>query len=129
MHSLIKMGETQKDLVGIHFHGQTTWTDDNDYIFNSMLKALNIKLREALREDKGGVYGVSVRGAFVERPKNAYGISIQFNTEPTREKELTQLVYQTLDTLKEKGVSEEIIKKVQETQRRERETDLKENNL
>ncbi|MEZ5025149.1 MAG: insulinase family protein [Chitinophagales bacterium] len=129
VHSLIKMGETQKDLVGIHFHGQTTWTDDNDYIFNSMLKALNIKLREALREDKGGVYGVSVRGAFVERPKNAYGISIQFNTEPTREKELTQLVYQTLDTLKEKGVSEEIIKKVQETQRRERETDLKENNF
>jgi len=121
------MGKTQKDLVGIHFHGQTEWTEDNNYVFNSMIKVLNIQLREAMREDKGGVYGVGVNGAFSQRPKNAYGITIQFNTEPSRVDELIKTVYDNIDSLKTNLTSEEKIKKVQETQRREREGDLKEN--
>ena len=129
VNSRIKMGKTQKDLVGIHFHGQTPWTEDDNYIFNSMVKVLNIQLREAMREDKGGVYGVGVNGSFAERPKNAYGINIQFNTEPARVNELIKTVYDNIDSLKLKGTTEEKIKKVQETQRRERETDLKENDF
>jgi len=125
----VQMGKTQKDLVGIHFHGQTPWSDEDNYIFNSMIKVLNIQLREAIREDKGGVYGVGVNGIFVERPKNAYGITIQFNTEPARVKELINAVYDNIDYLKKNGVSQEKITKVQETQRRERETDLQENSF
>lgn len=127
--SNIQMGKTQKDLVGIHFHGQTPWTEDDNYLFNSMIKVVNIQLREAMREDKGGVYGVGVNGVFVERPKNAYGISIQFNTEPNRVKELINVVYDNIDSLKKSGVSADKIIKVQETQRRERETDLLENSF
>lgn len=123
------MGKTQKDLVGIHFHGQSNWTEDENYIFNSMVKVLNIQLREAMREDKGGVYGVSVNGAFAQRPKNAYGITIQFNTEPKRVDELIKTVYDNIESLKTNLTSDEKIKKVQETQRRERETDLKENDF
>ncbi len=121
------MGKTQKDLVGIHFHGQTTWSEDDNYIFNSMIKVLDIQLREAMREDKGGVYGVGVNGAFVQRPKNTYGITIQFNTEPKRVDELIKSVYDNIDSLKNNLTTNEKIKKVQETQRREREMDLKEN--
>ena len=94
------MGKTQKDLVGIHFHGQANWSEDESYIFNSMVKVLNIQLREAMREDKGGVYGVGVNGAFAQRPKNAYGINIQFNTEPKRVDELIKTVYDNIDSLK-----------------------------
>lgn len=125
--SINKMGNTQKDLVGIHFHGQTTWTEDDNYTFSSMIKVLNIQLREAMREDKGGVYGVGVNGAFAQRPKNAYGITIQFNTEPKRVDELIKTVYDNIDSLKNNLTTDEKIKKVQETQRRERESDLKEN--
>jgi zinc protease len=127
--SRIQMGKTQKDLVGIHFHGQTNWTEEENYVFNSMIKVLNIQLREALREDKGGVYGVGVNGGFSQRPKNAYGINIQFNTEPKRVDELIKTVYENIDSLKNNLVSEEKIIKVKETQRREREMDLKENDF
>lgn len=127
VNSRVSMGKTQKDLVGIHFHGLKTWTDDEYYLFNSMIRVLNIQLREAMREEKGGVYGVSVSGAFVQRPKNAYGINIQFNTNPDRVDELIQTVYDNLDSLKQNGPTEEKVKKVQELQRRERETDLREN--
>ena len=127
--SRIQMGKTQKDLVGIHFHGQTNWTEEENYTFNSMIKILNIQLREALREDKGGVYGVGVNGGFSQRPKNAYGINIQFNTEPKRVDELIKTVYENIDSLKNNLVSEEKIIKVKETQRREREMDLKENDF
>ncbi len=123
----VKMGQTQKNLVGIHFHGQAAWTEEEYFIFNTMLKILDIQLREALREDKGGVYGVGVNGQFAERPKNAYGINIQFNTDPKRTDELIKAVYQNIDSLKNSFTSDEKIKKVQETLRRERETDLKEN--
>lgn len=127
VNTKIKMGQTQKNLVGIHFHGQSTWSEEEYFTFNAMLKILDIQLREALREDKGGVYGVAVNGQFTERPKNAYGINIQFNTDPTRSDELIKTVYQNIDSLKSSLTSGEKIKKVQETLRRERETDLKEN--
>ncbi len=127
VNTKVKMGQTQKNLVGIHFHGQSTWSEEEYFIFNAMLKILDIQLREALREDKGGVYGVAVNGQFTERPKNAYGINIQFNTDPTRSDELIKTVYQNIDSLKSSLTSGEKIKKVQETLRRERETDLKEN--
>lgn len=123
------MGKTQKDLVGIHFHGTATWTEENNYVFNSMIKVLNIQLREAMREDKGGVYGVGVNGAFAQRPRNTYGITIQFNTEPKRVDELIKTVYDNIDSLKTNLTSNEKIKKVQETQRRERESDVKENDF
>ena len=125
--SRVQMGKTQKDLVGIHFHGQTAWTEEENYVFNSMIKVLNIQLREAIREDKGGVYGIGVNGSFAERPKNAYGISIQFNTEPAKVNELLKAVYDKIEVLKNNLISEDNLKKVQETQRREREIELKEN--
>lgn len=129
VNSKTTMGKTQKDLVGIHFHGSAEWTSDNNYIFNSMIKVLDIQLREAMREDKGGVYGVGVNGAFVQRPKNAYGITIQFNTEPKRVDELIKTVYDNIDFLKNNLTTAENIKKIQETQRRERESDVKENDF
>lgn len=125
--SKVEMGKTPKDLVGIHFHGDVNWNDEDNYIFNSMVKVLSIQLREAMREDKGGVYGVGVNGAFVQRPKNEYGITIQFNTDPVRVEELVKTVYENIELLKKDGPTTEKITKVQETQRRERETDLKEN--
>ncbi|MFN8281787.1 MAG: insulinase family protein [Chitinophagales bacterium] len=125
--SKVEMGKTPKDLVGIHFHGDAKWNDEDNYIFNSMVKVLSIQLREAMREDKGGVYGVGVNGAFVQRPKNEYGITIQFNTDPNRVDELVKAVYDNISLLQTNGPSAEKITKVQETQRRERETDLKEN--
>jgi zinc protease len=82
-----------------------------------------------MREDKGGVYGVGVNGAFVQRPKNAYGITIQFNTEPKRVDELIKTVYDNIDFLKNNLTTAENIKKIQETQRRERESDVKENDF
>lgn len=127
VHSTQKMGLTQKNLVGIHFHGQAAWTEEDYFIFNVLLKISDIQLREALREDKGGVYGVGVNGQFAERPKNAYGINIQFNTDPKRTDELLKAVYRNIDSLKNYMTSEEKIKKVQETLRREHETDLKDN--
>lgn len=123
------MGKTQKSLVGIHFHGQKTWTPEDNFVFNAMIKILNIQLREALREDKGGVYGVSVGGNFAERPKQAYGITISFNAEPKQAEELVKVVYDNIDSLRQHLTTAEKLQKVKETFRREREADEKENDF
>ncbi len=127
--SKIQMGKTQKDLVGIHFHGKMAWTEDENYVFNSMIKVLDIQLHESMREDKGGVYNIGVNGSFAQRPKDAYGITIQFNTEPTRVDELIKTVYDNIDSLKQNGTTNDIIKKVQQIQIREREINMQENDF
>ena len=127
VESKVNMGNTPKTLVAIHFHDKTPWSEQADYDFNSMVKVLSITLREALREDKGGVYGVGVNGVFSRRPVERYGVTIQFNADPPKADELIQLVYSKIEELKTSGTTEEKVGKVKETQRRERETDIKEN--
>lgn len=122
-----QMGNTPKTLVGIHLHNNLPWSEQEEYNFNALVKVLSITLREALREDKGGVYGVGVNGAFTRRPQERYGITIQFNADPARADELIQLVYSKIEELRSNGTTDEKISKVKETQLRERETDLQEN--
>ena len=54
------------------FTGPFEWSRQNRYDFESLLEYLNIKLREVMREDKGGVYGVSASGSPSLHPRKEY---------------------------------------------------------
>ncbi|MCB0312359.1 MAG: insulinase family protein, partial [Calditrichaeota bacterium] len=99
----------------------------NRYDINALAAVLRIKLRETLREDKGGTYGVSVGANPARDPHPEYEFSISFGCAPERVDELTQLVFQQIDSLKQAGIDPSYVQKVQETQRRKNETDLKRN--
>ena len=88
---------------------------------------LNIKLREVLREDEGGTYGVGVRTSLSRWPEGEYTISISFGCAPDRLEELTQLVFVQIDSLKQKPVDRSYIDKVTEMDLRRHETNQKEN--
>jgi len=92
-----------------------------------MANVLRIKLREVLREDKGGVYGVGVSALPIHYPREEYRITINFGCDPHRIDELTSATLEQIDSLKNYGTTDDYITKVKETQRRERETNLKEN--
>src|SRR5690606_16521856 len=51
------------------------------YLLGALADALRIRLREELREDRGGVYGVGV-SASVDRMLGTYSISISFGSDP-----------------------------------------------
>ncbi len=120
-------GIEPKSRVNITFTGPFNWSYENSYKLNSMLDVLRIKLREVLREDKSGTYGVGVYGVGEKYPEEKYNITITWGCAPERVNELVEDAFQQIDSLKQVPVAPIYITKVKETQIRERETKLKEN--
>jgi zinc protease len=122
-------GEAPKSNVDITFHTGFEWNDRNRYVFQSMVDVLKIKLRETLREDKGGVYGVSVSGNTKKFPINECSVNISFNCTPGNEKNLIDATMDVLNKVKMIGAEADDLQKITETQRQERIKSLEQNNF
>lgn len=122
-------GIEPKSRVNITFTGPYKWDYENNYKLNSTADVLRIKLREVLREDKGGTYGVGVYASPQKFPDEEYSITIRWGCAPERVDELINAVFQQIDSLKNNLVDQIYITKVKETQIRENEVNLKENNF
>ncbi|MEP0548738.1 MAG: insulinase family protein [Rhodothermales bacterium] len=95
------------------------------YLLGALADALAIRLRESLREDLGGVYGVGVN-ANVDRMQGTYTISIGFGSDPGRVDELTAAVFEEIERFKQDG-PDDALQKVKEGDRRAQELALREN--
>lgn len=80
-----------------------------------------------MREDQGGVYGVSINGSSSRLPKPKYSISSTWGCDPEKINELTQTVLNEMEKIKKEGPTDVDLNKVKETLIRGRETRLKEN--
>ena len=123
----VMKGIEPKSSIRLTFTGTFEWTQQNRYDFNSMLDALDIKLREVLREDKGGTYGVRASGSPSLYPRQEYYITISWGCNPDRVDELVNAALQQIDSAKLKPFDPLYIEKVRETQRRAHEVNLKQN--
>ncbi len=123
----VHRGIEPKSTVTIVFTGPFEWSQQNRYNFNAMLEALNIKLREVLREDKGGTYGVRASGSPTLYPRQEYSIRISWGCNPDRVEELVNTAFVQIDSLHMKPLEPMYIEKVRETQRRTHEVNLKQN--
>ena len=123
----VKKGIEPKSSINLTFTGPFEWTQQNRYDFNSMLEALNIKLREVLREDKGGTYGVGASGFPSLYPRQEYSISVRWGCDPNRVDELVNAALEQIDSAKLKPFDHGYVEKVRETQRRGYEVNLKQN--
>lgn len=115
--------------MNITFTGPFEWSQQNRYDFNSMIEALNIKLREVLREDKGGTYGIRVSGYHSLFPRREYSITLSWGCNPERVDELVKEALLQIDSLKIKPFDPIYIEKVAESQRRTFEVNMKRNNF
>jgi zinc protease len=122
-------GVEPKSTVNITFSGDYDWNTQNNYELYSMVDVLRIKLREILREDKSGTYGVSIRPSAVKYPEQKYILNISFGCAPDRVNDLVKTTFTELDSMKNFKVTDDYINKVKETQKKEFEVNLKENNF
>jgi zinc protease len=122
-------GIEPKSLNAIVFNGELQWNRKNRYLVDSMLEYLRIKLRERIREDLGGTYGVQVQGMYTHYPKQRYQIMIQFGSNPDRVQELTSAIFGIVDSLKNFGINADYLRKIEEIQIRSYETNIKENDF
>lgn len=122
-------GIEQKSSVAIAYAGDMKWSRMNEHTMESLMNVLNIKLREAVREDKGGTYGIQVYHQIYRIPENHYTINLNFGCNPDRVDELVAAVSQVIDSIKTFGPDNIVMNKIKETQKRQRELNLKKNNF
>ena len=123
----VKKGIEPKSQVRIMFTGPFEWSQEHRHQIQSMASVLEIKLREVLREEKGGTYGVGVSAVPTHYPAERYSLSVSFGCAPERVDELVKAAFGQIDSLKNFEPAETYIQKVKEIQKREREESMKEN--
>ena len=123
----LKRGKAPKTQVDITYHGDFEWNTKNRYTFSSLMKLMSIKMRESMREDKGGVYGVRVRGNTQKFPSPKFSINISFNSDPANTDDLVKTAQEDITKVTAEGAEEKDITKIKETQKQERIKNLKEN--
>jgi zinc protease len=90
-------------------------------------EVLRLRLRQVLREDMGGVYGVQVGGGITRRPRQEYRFGVTFGCAPENIEKLKQAVFDEIAALQKDGTSDDYILKVKEARRRAHETELRDN--
>ena len=94
-----------------------------------MVSALQIRLREVLREQESGIYSLSFNGNVEHHPLPVYRITLGFNTDPERDEELMQKAVQVIADFCAKGPDVVLLEKIKSTQRQNRQKAEQENSF
>lgn len=120
-------GIEKKSAVMMTINGDYEWSLTNNFVFKAMMEVFQIKLREVLREDKGGVYGVSAWEDIQKFPKPEYSVNVYFGCNPDRVEELTGDVANQAELMKKSNPDDKDMVKVKELLSRSYEKNMKEN--
>ena len=125
----VKKGLEAKSNVRLTFHGESPWSINERTALRAAVNVLNIRLREVLREDKGGVYGVSASGDLSRKPKETFSCTVAFTCSPDNVADLTKAVLDEIKDLQANGPSKDNLEKVRETLLRNYERGIKEDSF
>lgn len=126
---VIYKGKENKASVRLYFTGDAVYNETEDLQLGQLCKAMSIKLREVLREDAGGVYGINVSGGIAREPFSNYSIGIQFGCAPENVDKLVALVMEEIKNTKANGVAQVNADKIIAEQTRSLENEVKENSF
>ena len=123
----VRMGVEDKAQTEIIFTGECRYSYENRVVLAGLSDLHDIRLREALREDKGGTYGVSVDASCHNIPTQRYEVNVSFGSAPERVNELTAAVFAVIDSIAAGVVSDSNMTKIHELPLRAHETAVKQN--
>ena len=111
----------------IYFTGPFEYEQHERIVIRGMALVLQNRLRDVLREELGGTYGVGVSAGYTWQPTVGYTVSINFGSDPERAEELAAAVFAEIDRLKEAPPEESEVADVRENFTRTHETNLESN--
>jgi zinc protease len=123
------LGQEPKAQVTMLYHGDEAWTRDKERDMYVLGRVLSIRLREILREDLGGVYGVGAGGFLNRSPHQERAFSISYGCDPARADELVKATQAEIAAIAKDGIGAAYLEKVKQTFLRERETQLRTNRV
>ena len=119
----------EQSLVNISMKGTFKWDVKERICFAMFTQILDIKLRESMREEQGGVYGVNAAGSVSLHPKPRYSLDFVWGCSPDNVDKLIATVFDEAKKIKTGGPTETDLKKIKEILIRERETAMKDNSF
>jgi zinc protease len=128
VNKIVKRGIEPKSTVGFGIDcNYDNFSSEENLKINLLGEILAIKIRESLREDKGGVY--SPRGSlnWGYFPRKYVRGMVYFTCDPNRVDELVAAAKEVLDNIK-KEISADDLKKAKEIVKKDNEVKSKENN-
>jgi zinc protease len=125
----VRKGREPRGQTVMSFFADTKLDEYEMHRARAAASLLGIRLRDILREELGGTYGVSV--AYDNAlPLPGYGaMVVQFGSDPQNIEKLTGEVLKEVERLKKEGPSADDVKRVQELERRDLETAMKQNSF
>ena len=106
--------EQPKVSVFVAFSGESKFTVKNSLTIQFLSQALSNRYLKSIREEKGGTYGVSVRGSQNTHPVQHYLVQIQFDTNEQMADELTDIVIAEIEKIAAEGPLQEDMDKTRE---------------
>jgi len=120
-------GIEPKSQAAVFFTGPFQYDQEHRVAIQALGMVLDTKLREVLREDLSGTYGVSVSPNYTKIPTETYTFPIQFGCNPQRTQELVKVIFQEIENLKKNGPSEKQVSDVRVQLIRDFETNAQQN--
>jgi zinc protease len=104
---VVRQGIEPRSRTSLVFTGPMEYSREDAYALSALADALEIRLREVLREDLGGTYNVQVGGSVSRRPEDRYTLDIRFGAAPERLDELVGVVFDEIERFKAEGPREQ----------------------
>jgi zinc protease len=120
-------GKEPQSMVVISMKGDYKYNFENNLIFNTLEKTLSINLREKLREEESGTYGVWVQKNYQKYPRENYSLTIAFGCAPENVDKLVNATFDEIKKIQNNGPGDKVLNKAKETFIRERESAVREN--
>jgi zinc protease len=125
---VVNKGIEPRATTVMSFFADTNIEDLEVHRLRAATQVLQMRLRDILREELGGTYSVGV-GYSDTTPMPGYGtITVQFGSSPENVDKLRDAVMSEMDRLRREGPSAEDVASVKETEKRDLETSLQQNN-
>jgi zinc protease len=125
----VEKGIEPQSRAALVFTGPFEYDPTERVAIRALGDVLETRLRETLREDLGGTYGVSVSVRYAKIPVGEYALRIMFSADPARTDELLTAARAEIDLLRAEGPSDAQVADVKAKLSRDIETNLKENSF
>ena len=127
VEKVVHRGIEPRAQVALVFQQEMPYSMEERRTLSLLQAALDTRLREVLREDLGGTYGVSVQASLRNQPYEHVQVTIMFGCDPDRVEELVASVWETIRLMQTEGPSDVHLANAREQAFRGWQTGLEEN--
>lgn len=113
-HEWTRETKTPQSRVTVIYTWNEAFTPQADLTLDALKRVLSIAYTDSVREEKGGVYGISTKAGIDRYDKPSALLRLSFTTAPGKYAEIMPVVYRQLDNIAANGPLPESLAKVKE---------------